>query len=818
MRTLFFLLVIIISVQNSFGQRDKAAQIYEDLGYKAAIPFFENKEELSADDIIKIANSYRLNHDVVNAELWYAQVVEQTPEPIYFLYYAQALHSNKKYELAKAYYQKYQDSMGEVGFDQRGAQLANAIEQLHQFKHTDAIIKNESSINTDKLEFSPSFFKDGIVFVSTIDPKYRKKKDKVKEVNKNLDFWINDNFMTLYFASKGDNDLLEEAELFSGNLSTKYHEGPLSFDAAGERIFFSRNQYLKGKKKTDKKGILKMNIYSAIKMGDEWVEEKEFPWNTQAHEEVHPSLSADSKRLYFASDRPEGYGGMDLYYTDFQEGTWQYPVNLGPTVNTPGNELFPFIHQDGTLYFASDSWGGLGGLDIFSTKLIENNQWQQPTNIGTPFNSPKDDFGFILNKEGTAGYLSSAREGGKGKDDIYSFSIKKEDNLAQQSTKVTVCVFDQVSAKRIEGAAVFIEIQNDDGNQSQDFSMRLVETEIENEYLLKLTGDSNTAMGEDLQRITDEKGEIDLALQPQQSYLFTVKKAGYQIAEYSLSAAALATQKNIDFCIPILQRNCMNLRGKVINEKYGHSVPNVEVQLIDFCTGEEQVTFSDAEGNYSFPCLTCGCEFLAIGKKQYFRTTKKEVSTLSDICGTVEWLQADLYLNLGEDESEPTTTVSQVTQAEYQPIDLVVGNTIELKNIYYDFDKYFIREGSAESLDWVVTLMNKYPSLEIELTSHTDARGGTRYNKWLSRKRAKAARQYLIDRGIEPERLQAKGYGEMQIRNHCYDGIDCTEAEHQYNRRTELSVVAFDREDVQVYYLDNEPEKIDEAPLRRRRK
>ena len=113
--------------------------------------------------------------------------------------------------------------------------------------------------------------------------------------------------------------------------------------------------------------------------------------------------------------------------------------------------------------------------------------------------------------------------------------------------------------------------------------------------------------------------------------------------------------------------------------------------------------------------------------------------------------------------------------------------------------------------------MQTYPSLVLELTSHTDARGTTNYNNWLSRKRAKSAAKYITDRGISPFRLQAKGYGETQLRNHCEDGEYCTEEEHQYNRRTEIRVLAFERKDIQVYYLDNDPEKIDYAPINRQR-
>jgi len=251
-----------------------------------------------------------------------------------------------------------------------------------------------------------------------------------------------------------------------------------------------------------------------------------------------------------------------------------------------------------------------------------------------------------------------------------------------------------------------------------------------------------------------------------------------------------------------------------------------KITLVNLCNGEEETTISDGNGNYTFPCLPCKCEFLLIGEKNYFKTANAETNTLKDGCELGGIITQNLVFTLGEDEPENPLAgggnggnngYPNGNQGSPQPIDLTVGNTIELKNIYYDFDKYYIRSGSAESLDWVVRLMQKYPSLVLELTSHTDSRGTTNYNNWLSRKRAKSAVKYITDRGISQFRLQAKGYGETQLRNHCEDDEYCTEEEHQYNRRTEIRVLAFERKDVQVYYLDNDPEKIDYAPLNRQR-
>ncbi len=790
-----------------FGQHKKGEKIYKELGYKAAIPFFESKNKLSLEDMVKIATSYRLNHDVNNAELWYSQVVQESKEPIHLLYYAQALHSNKKYALAKEYYQLYDERMG-ANQDKRGANLANAIDRMLELKHTQLEIRNESAINSEKLEFSPAFYKNGIVFVSTQNS--AGKEGKPKEGQEELDLWMNDHFMTLYYAAKKEDNTLGKPELFSSNISTKYHEGPVTFDKSGDRIFFSRNHYNNGKKRTDKKGILKMNVYAAVKAGDDWINIRELSWNTEEHDEVHPTLSADGTSLYFASNRPGGLGGMDIYRTDFKGGQWSEPVNIGDKINTPGNELFPFIHDDGTLYFASDGWGGFGGLDIFSSVGQDNVYEEEPINIGTPFNSSKDDFGFILNTTGTEGYLSSAREGGAGKDDIYSFKIVDKNQLGRK-VKAVICVYDKANKARISNAKVVISQEQIDKNREvEDLSMRLLETTVENEYIIKLAKEGALLNSrEDLEKRTDTNGEFTLEVFANQHYYFAVQKDGYLPIEYPwFSKQENASQ--LELCIPLEKRTCLTLRGKAINQKYETLVPDVKVTLINLCDGSELETRTDARGNYVFSCIKCHCDYEIKGQKMHFQTAFQTASSLNADCSDGSILNANLLMIPGQDIPEqiqpdqPDTRENGISDFE-----LKVGQIIELKKIYYDFDKYYIREGAQESLEEVIRLMEKYPSLIIELSAHTDSRGTRNYNQWLSRKRAKSAAQYIANRGIDAWRLYSKGYGEARLRNNCADGIDCSEEEHQYNRRTEIKILEFDRADVQVNYINNKPEKID---------
>ncbi|MBK7410635.1 MAG: carboxypeptidase regulatory-like domain-containing protein [Saprospirales bacterium] len=210
--------------------------------------------------------------------------------------------------------------------------------------------------------------------------------------------------------------------LFNTAMSSRYHEASAHFSSDGEVIYFTSNAPGSGQHRDDS-GLLRLRIMYARKLPGHrgWTEPLPLSINSEEYSVMHPCLSADGRRLFFASDIPGGYGGLDLYYVEENQGVWGPSINLGPAINTPGNEVFPYFAPDGTLYFSSDGWGGLGGLDIFSTRLSTEGNTAPPFNPGFPLNSPADDFGFIWEEVDHCGYFSSDRPGGAGKDDLYVF-------------------------------------------------------------------------------------------------------------------------------------------------------------------------------------------------------------------------------------------------------------------------------------------------------------------------------------------------------------------------------------------------------------
>ena len=267
-------------------------------------------------------------------------------------------------------------------------------------------------LNTSSDEFSPAYYRDGIAFIG----QFIKKKSLYKWNNKP---WLR--LFYLPYQPKGyENGQVEAFSL--SNQVKKNHQGPVAFSRNNQMMYFSQNI------KSKRNKISSIGIFTAKKNDGKWKEIQAFELNNPEYSIAHPTLSADGATVFFVSDMPGGYGGTDIYFSKFMNGQWSKPYNIGNVINTPFNEMFPFLHQDGTLYFASEGHAGYGGLDIFYSKY-ENGKWTKPVNLGKDINSSYDDFGLILDKNKYSGYLSSNRLGGKGGDDIYRIEVENYHQL-----------------------------------------------------------------------------------------------------------------------------------------------------------------------------------------------------------------------------------------------------------------------------------------------------------------------------------------------------------------------------------------------------
>ncbi|MFV9550567.1 OmpA family protein [Algibacter sp. PT7-4] len=414
-KTIYILSIISALVINSaYAQKAKASSAikkYDNLSYidsRNQLLELANKDDVSPEVLEKLANAYYFNGEMKDASSWYEKLmalkVSTNPENIFR--YALALKAQENYEKANQILNDYAKIRPE---DSRIKQFLN---KNNYVKSIDEISKDfelvNLDINTAFSDFGTSTYKDNLIFASSRDQ---------EEAIYN---WNKQPFLDLFEL----NDKGEIIELV-GDVNTKYHESSTTFTKDGKTVYFTRNNFFKGKFKKNSKNTHGLKIYKATLVDSVWTNIVSMPFNNDEYNVAHPALSLDEKKLYFASDMFGTQGASDIFVVDINDdGTYGIPVNLGPKINTEGRENFPFISDKGTLYFSSDGHLGLGGLDVFKVDADKINEASTLiSNVGKPINSPKDDFGFIVNESTGKGYISSNRKGGKGDDDIYSFVI-----------------------------------------------------------------------------------------------------------------------------------------------------------------------------------------------------------------------------------------------------------------------------------------------------------------------------------------------------------------------------------------------------------
>ncbi|GAA4271460.1 OmpA family protein [Aquimarina gracilis] len=411
----------------------------------------------SLDLFKKIGDSYYFNAQLEEAVPWYEKLTNNYAEeidPEYLFRYSQSLKSVERYDEADQIMEKFNTLTGN---DQRAEFFMNTRDYLKFIEMQSGKFRLlKLSVNSKYSDYAPSFNNQGqLIFASSRGGSGMSK--TVHEWNEMpfLDLFVSDMIQT--------NGILQTPKKLKGKINTKFHESSTSFSQDGKTVYFTRNNYTKRKLGSNTQGTILLKIYRATLDEDKWTNIEELPFNSNEYSVAHPALSADGKKLYFASDMPDSRGLSDLYVVDVHEdGTFGSPTNLGDKINTEGRETFPYVSNSGRLYFASDGHIGLGGLDVFVAVPEESGALSIPYNVGKPVNSDEDDFTFVLNEDTKIGYFASNRSGGKGNDDLYSF--KQTDELITECNQyVTGIVTDATSKdKLVEAEVILMDDRNNE--------------------------------------------------------------------------------------------------------------------------------------------------------------------------------------------------------------------------------------------------------------------------------------------------------------------------------------------------------------------
>ena len=645
MKNFILLYITIISVFsfNGYAQKSQLASAdkkYDNFAYIDAIKTYERVAEKgykSVDMFQKLGNSYYFNGELDKAAKWYDELFAMEPnqQPEYLYRYAQSLKAVGQNDKANQILDQFNQKAGN---DKRASLYEKNKNYLDVIKANSGRYNVEDAgINSKYSDYGSAFFLNKLVFTSSRDTgNFMQRKHK----------WTNQHFTNLYVSDLGEELTPGKVDKFSKKVKSRFHESSAIFSKDGKTMYFTRNNFLDGKKGKSGELITLIKIYKASLENEEWDKITELPFNSDSYSVAHPAISPDGKTLYFASDMPGAIGQSDLFKVKINEdGSFGTPVNLGREINTEGKETFPFVTDEDELYFASDGHPGLGGLDIFVSKMNPDGTFGEIQNVGDGANSPKDDFAYLIDTKSRRGFVSSNRGGGQGYDDIYKFLETRRIKCEQELYGV----------------------------------------------------------------VTD-----------------------------------LAT-------------------GKIL--------PDSKISLFDNGFNLINTTVTDANGNYTFS-VECGKTYNVRAAKPEYTTKEVKVTipmvnngrTKLDIALEKEKCQ----VAIGDD----------------------LGKCFGIKMIYFDLDKYNIRQEAALDLEKILDVLNENPTMKLDIRSHTDSRASHKYNEVLSDNRAKSTISWLVKNGVDQSRLTGKGYGETQLVNKCADDVKCSEEDHQFNRRSEFIITA----------------------------
>ncbi|MEN8885651.1 MAG: OmpA family protein [Winogradskyella sp.] len=500
-KTLLFITLMssfcLTAQNNATKKADKQFTRYEFV--KAAESYKKLVEDGKADAYVygQLAESYYNIFNTVEAERYYAKALETSSEPEMIYKYAQMLKANGKYEESNQQMDKFATMRPSddraTAYRDNPNYLPKILEQGKKFNLQNA------DFNSEQSDFGGTM-SDGKLYITSGRNNSRKTYG-----------WNQEPFLDIYTMSKNSDGSYQAAELMNDEINTRYHEGLVSFSPDGSTMYFSRESYFEKdfqKDSLSRTRFSQLYLFKATKLGNDWDTVESLKINSKNYSVKNPAVSADGNTLFFASDMPGGFGMFDIYKAPINEdGSLGTPVNMGQKVNTEGQEMFPYVSSNNTIYFSSNGHLGLGGMDVFYTKEIDG-KLAPIRNVGIPINSNADDFAFTIDEDTEEGFVSSNRDGGKGSDDVYAF--KKLQPLCD--VLITATVLDDKTRAPLSGASV--SLYDAEGNK---IVSKMTNAEGIAEFIVECENDSElevTIDGYDSKKVTvNGTNEEELAVQ-----------------------------------------------------------------------------------------------------------------------------------------------------------------------------------------------------------------------------------------------------------------------------------------------------------------
>jgi tetratricopeptide (TPR) repeat protein len=563
----------------------KANTQYDLHAYNLAIGTYQQALEKKSDNVeakSKLADCYRLLNQMEEAASIFADVCRNKDvDKVYILMYGHVLKALGKYDVAKQWYLLYARDEDSV--------IGNHFAQSCDFAQTQLGVTSSYTttnefINTSASEFGATFYgEQQVIYSSARTDIYRSSSSWTGKANNQL-----------FIANISANGYLESPVFLKNNETNAYNEGPLSFSPNGKKVAFTKNNFVDGTRQVPATG-LELSIYTAdISTNGNWTNEASFPFNGSGYSTGYPAFSPDGNAIYFASDRPDGFGGFDIYVSFKSADSWSAPQNLGPVVNSPGDEISPYF--DGNmLYFSSDWHHGIGGMDVFRAEETAG-RWTKIFHLGNAINSAYDDYGFIYDTFRNVGYLTSNRLNGRGNEDIY--------RVNRSADYIVIRITNAVDGSPVPNALV-------------DFSN----------------------CGERAYR-ADERGIYSFQAVQGLACNLIIKKDGYQSTTLQISTLGTNTNRSYDVS---MSRVGEAYAGKVIDYTTNQPVQGVFVSSTNQTTGSTAQVQSDATGNYYLSLSPYSTYVLRFSKQTYQDlnvTVRTEDGFDRSILGVISFLPA----------------------------------------------------------------------------------------------------------------------------------------------------------------------------------